>query len=90
MRLGATVTILRNKTITGEVMMIDDTNFVDCILIDCVLEYGGGPVMFERTQMQGCSYVFFGSARGFVQFLQSVGLMQPADRGCEANTMTVH
>lgn len=66
---------VQNRTIEGEVLTIDDTLYSDCVLINCTLEYSGGPVAFERTQMRGCQYVFFGRARRTIHFLQGVGLL---------------
>ena len=75
--------IIQRQTIRGESIEIDDKSFVDCTLIDCILEYSGHPVNFERTCFQGCRYVFFGRARRTVHFLQGAGLMtfNPADWG---------
>ena len=64
-----------SRTFEGEVLTIDDTLYCDCVLINCTLEYSGGPVAFERTKMRGCQYVFFGRARRTVHFLQGVGLL---------------
>lgn len=71
---------VQNRTFEGEILSIDDTLYSDCVLINCTLEYSGGPVAFERTQMRGCQYVFFGRARRTVHFLQGVGLL-----GCGTN-----
>ena len=67
---------------------MDGKSFVDCILHDCVLEYSGGSLVLERTQLTGCRYVFFGGARGTVHFLQSVGLL--ADTGFSEFPELVH
>ena len=66
---------IRNRTIRGESVLVDGKIFIDCELVDCLLEYSGGPIVFERTNLSGCRYVFFGPARGTVHFLQGVGLM---------------
>ncbi len=68
--------IVQQQKLEGLSVSIDDTHFVDCTFIDCILEYSGRPISFERTVMRGCRYVFFGSARSTVQFLQGVGLME--------------
>ncbi len=67
---------VQNTTFEGEVLTIDDTLYADCVLINCTLEYSGGPVAFERTKMRGCHYVFFGRARRTIHFLQGVGLLE--------------
>ncbi len=67
--------LIQDQTFEGELLSIDEKQFVDCTLINCTLEYRGLPVSFTRTRMRGCRYVFFGSARSTVHFLQGVGLM---------------
>ncbi len=67
---------VQSRTFEDEVLVIDDTLYSDCVLINCTLEYSGGPVAFERTRMRGCQYVFFGRARRTVHFLQGVGLLE--------------
>ncbi len=67
---------IQQQQLEGVSVSIDDTHFVDCTFVDCILEYSGRPISFERTVMRGCRYVFFGSARSTVQFLQGVGLME--------------
>ena len=67
--------LIQNLILEGELVTIDDKHFVDCTFIDCILEYRGQAVSFERTQMSGCRYVFFGHARSTVHFLQGAGLM---------------
>jgi hypothetical protein len=69
------VEIVQGKTLDSVSVVIDETMFIDCTMIDCILEYSGGPVSFERTNMRGCRYVFFGQARATIHFLQEVGLM---------------
>lgn len=66
---------IEGRTIQGESLTIDGKHFIDCTIIDCVLEYRGDPVNFERTYMRGCRHVFFGRARRTLQYLQNVGLM---------------
>lgn len=74
---------IQDQVIEGQSISIDCKLFRDCTLVRCILEYSGEPVIFERTQLQNCTYLFFGPARGTVHFLQSVGLMpyQPSDWG---------
>jgi hypothetical protein len=69
------VQTVNRLTIQGESVEIDSKHFVDCTLVDCVLEYSGGDVIFERTEMRGCRHVFFGRARQTLHYLQGVGLM---------------
>ena len=72
-----------NRIIEGESLVIDNKHFVGCTLINCILEYSGDDVVFDRTEMRGCRYVFFGRARRTIHFLQGTGLMPhaPAEWG---------
>ncbi len=70
--------MLVGETLSGESVEIDGKHFVDCTLIDCVLDYSGFPYIMERTSLRGCRYLFYGQARGTVHFLQDVGLLGSA------------
>ena len=67
--------LISHHTYTNAVVRLDDTKFCDCTFIDCTLEYEGGYVIFERSIMRRCRYVFSGQARRTVQFCQNTGLM---------------
>lgn len=67
---------VQDQVFESQTLIIDDTLYSNCVLINCTLEYSGGPVAFERTRMRGCHYVFFGRARRTVHFLQGVGLLE--------------
>ena len=75
--------LIQGQLIEDQAVAIDGKQFRDCTLARCILEYSGDSVVFERTHLRNCTYVFFGRARDTVHFLQSVGLMpfQPADWG---------
>ena len=74
--------VIQGKTLHNGSLQIDDCTFVDCTFINCTLEYSGRPVHFERTQLRGCRYIFFGQAKCTVQFLQCTGLLlDPSDWG---------
>ncbi len=75
--------IILGLTIENESIRIDGKHFIDCTLVDCILEYSGGDVMFERTHMRGCRHVFYGRARRTLHYLQGTGLMPfaPAEWG---------
>lgn len=64
-------------------MELDDKHFINCKFIDCILEYHGREVGFDRTHMNGRRHVFNGRARRTLHYLQGVGLMQysPSDWG---------
>ena len=70
--------IFTNCTFRFRTLSADDTDFVDCVLEDCVLEYSGKSIIFERTHLRRCRYVFFGPAKATVRFLQETELL-PCD-----------
>ena len=74
---------IEGKTFANESVELDGKHFIRCIFNDCILEYRGGQVGFDRVQMNGCRHVFFGRARRTLHYLQNVGLMQysPAEWG---------
>jgi hypothetical protein len=72
---------IEGRLLEGEILDVDDTCFVDCNLQNCTLKYGGGPVIFERTRLSGCRYVFFGYAKASVEFLQAMGLLAVEESG---------
>ena len=67
--------IVSNVVFHQEAVMLDGKHFIDCTLEDCELSYGGGAVIFERTRIEGCDYMFGGQARRTVELLKLVGLM---------------
>ena len=74
------VQTVQDMTFEDEVLTIDNTLYSRCVLIHCTLEYSGGPVGFEYTQMRDCRYVFYGEARRTVHFLQGVGLLNDDEK----------
>ena len=69
------MTTIIGRTITGEHLQIDQTRFVGCTLVRCVLGYDGGEISFDSTILRNCSYVLFGQAERTVKLLQEGGLM---------------
>jgi hypothetical protein len=66
--------IIKGQHIEGELVQVDGKHFIDCTLRRCVLEYGGGTVVMERTRVSGCHHVFCGAARLTVNYLECMGL----------------
>lgn len=82
--------IIVAKTIENQELTIDNTKFIDCILINCLLEYSGKPVEFERTRLKHCRYVFLGDAKRFVDFLQVAGIIPVNLSDLEEASKLVH
>jgi hypothetical protein len=58
---------------------MDDKRFLNCVLTECKLIYGGGDVTWENTQFVNCQLVFDGAAQRTVAYLQNFGLMRPPE-----------
>lgn len=67
--------IVSNLIIQNESVDLDGKHFIDCTLLNCILEYSGGDIIFERTRIRGCRHVFYGRARMTLQYLHSTGLV---------------
>ncbi len=72
--------IIRDQQITGELLEIDNTRFIDCSLTDCVLQYGGGQVVMDGTRLSRCHHVFVGTARLTINYLVAMQLVPPDKR----------
>lgn len=67
--------LIEGRTFENEYVDVDEKQFKECTLINCVLRYSGQAVIFERTRFESCRYVFFGPARATVHFLEAVSLL---------------
>jgi hypothetical protein len=70
--------LIERRTFENEYVDLDDKQFKECKLVNCVLRYSGQPVIFESSRLESCRYVFFGPARATVHFLQAVNLLVPS------------
>ena len=75
--------LISNRYFQDETVELDGCHFVSCTFSNCILEYHGGEVIFDRASMQSCRHVFFGRARRTLHYLQGIGLMDhdPAEWG---------
>ena len=67
--------IIQGITFRDESIRLDGKHIIDCIFIDCTLEYSGGDIVFERTSMFGCHHQLYGYARQTARYMRNVGLM---------------
>ena len=67
--------LIRDQTFNAESVELDGKHFILCTFTDCILEYHGGDLVFDRTEMSRCRHVFFGRVRQTLHYLQNVGLM---------------
>lgn len=65
--------IIQSQVFKEEILNIDDTHYVDCTLTNCQLQYSGRPVVFERTRLNGCRYMFLGTLGDLCTFSSMLG-----------------
>ena len=53
---------------------LDGKHFIDCIFIDCTLEYSGGDMALERTAVHSCKHVLYGYALQTADYMRTMGL----------------
>ena len=66
---------IRGLHLEGGSFALDDTRFTDCSFTGCTLSYSGQPVILERTALRGCRYLFSGTAKMTVEFLDCIGML---------------
>ena len=71
---------LENWTPKGITVYMDGKRFINCILMECKLIYGGGDVMWENTQFINCQLIFDAAAQRTIAYLQNFGLMKKPDQ----------
>ena len=70
---------VRNQQYRNELVLLDDKNFIDCELLECVLEYHGGPVTFLETAVIRCKWSFGSAAHRTINLLQFFDLEIPVE-----------
>ena len=75
--------VIARRTFQTETVEIDETYFVDCQFLNCILEYRGGKIAFESCRMSSCRYLFFGPALRTVEYLEALGLTTETLSGAE-------
>ncbi len=66
--------VLWNTTFENETVVIDGKHLIDCTLLNCSLDYSGGSVILERTELRGCHYIFRDQAQRTVRPPEALGL----------------
>jgi len=65
----------RDRTITDETLVLDETGFYNCALNNCVIKYNGGEFVVENSPMHGCKWEFAGSAENTIGLLAKLGVL---------------
>lgn len=75
---GNLLQVVLGQTIENQTVVMDGKHFIDCSIVNCVLEYSGQALVMESTQFSGCSFRFKGEAALTLNFLQCFGLTPEA------------
>ena len=71
------ITRYEGRTFTKQVFQLEECWFINCVLRECVLFYGGGRFEFANTTFANCSWKFDAEARNTMQLLSQIGLLKP-------------
>ena len=82
--------VVEGQSFRNQAVQIDSTRFVDCDFTDCTLYYYGHPMIFERTHLRACKYVFCGTERPFEELLELAGLISSSSRSYLEGSETIH
>jgi hypothetical protein len=64
------------STLTKAALVLEESFFINCVLIDCDLFYSGGDVEMINTRFENCRWHFRGAALKTVQTLQQFGMLK--------------
>jgi len=70
-------TLVRETFEAKEVLIDGQTTYVNCTLVNCKIIYPGGDSPFVNTKLDNCEITFIGEANKTLQFMHSVGMIQP-------------
>ena len=74
----------RDRTCTDETITLDESDYINCHFVRCVLRYGGGPFGWHNSTAVQSRFELHGSALntvkflGFFQILRDVSEQYPA------------
>ncbi|MCU1308338.1 MAG: hypothetical protein JWN45_3033 [Acidobacteriaceae bacterium] len=65
-----------NLTLENQALDVEQCYFVNCVVKNCQLFYGGGSFDWQNCTFQNCEWKFRGAARDTIQLLQTIGLLK--------------
>ncbi len=66
---------IEEKTSIGEVVSLDDRNFINCKFANCTLYYSGADFALLNTRIENCKVTLSGAAQRTVSLLGMLGLL---------------
>lgn len=68
--------IYKDKTMSEQTFVIEETAFYDCTLKDCDLFYSGGDFEMVTVKLDNCRIHFRGAAKNTQQLMMTVGMLK--------------
>jgi uncharacterized protein YjbI with pentapeptide repeats len=75
------MTNVEGKSATGEVISLDDKNFINCRLTNCTLWYSGADFAMANTKLANCSVTLSGAAQRTASLLGLLGVLKAGAGG---------
>jgi hypothetical protein len=69
------ITKYDGRTLTKQVIVLEETWLVNCVLRECVIFYSGGSFQIEGGTFQNCQWKFAGPAQMTITVLSMIGLL---------------
>ena len=67
--------IYKDKTMSDQIFIIEETVFYDCTLKNCDLFYSGGDSEIVNVKLDGCRVHFRGAARNMITLMQTLRMI---------------
>ena len=68
--------VLRSSVVDNGVVVLDDTQFIECEFNRCEIHYGGGPFALSHTALNNPKRVFTGHAFRTIELLKHIGVLK--------------
>jgi hypothetical protein len=64
-----------NQALQGKSLVLDESVFLNCKVIDCDVYYSGGDFEWVETQFVNCRFHLRGAAKNTIQLAQMIGMI---------------
>ena len=68
--------IYKDKNLTEQVFVLEESVFNDCLLKDCDLFYSGGDFEFVNLKLDNCRFHWQGAAKSCALLFQTIGMFR--------------
>jgi hypothetical protein len=72
---------VERKSSTGEVISLDDKNFINCVFTNCTLCYSGADFALANTRLENCNVTLSGAAQRTASLLGVLGILKAGPGG---------